>query len=202
MRTAGQVTSSSSATKFWRPLPPRSQLIAGGDFSMASPIPSSASCPTKFQFPNCSGLGALAWNRPGSRRCAITTISSSLVSSPPLISAKPNRAQRHLHSPRELYPKMTRMGRHHPSAARTNLVGDVRPACSSSSVPLLFVLLIDCAKCRQSCPRQTTRPPQEIAIRTALVHPLAVVRQVLSETVLLLRNGRRACLFSRALALP
>jgi len=168
---------------------------------MASTIPSPVSC-RQFQFPNWAQVWVpLAWTGRIAPFAVITTISSSLVSSLPLISAKPKPSSRAVSTRLEqLYPEDDKGWGAIILPLREQLVGDVRPALLVLLGAVAFVLLIACANVANLVLAKTLARRKEIAIRNRpRRHPPRHCAQVLSETVLLSVTGGALGLFSRAL---
>jgi len=177
--------------KFWRDHFASDPGIVGRDVTLDGEHYSIAGVmPDKFQFPNWAQVWVpLAWT--GQNRAVRGNHNY-------LVIARLKRAVDIRQAQAELSAISTRLEQLYPEdnkgwgatilPLREQLVGDVRPA--------LFVLLIACANVANLVLAKTLARRKEIAIRTALgATRLTVLRQILSETVLLSVAGGALGLF-------
>ncbi len=154
--------------------------------------------PDKFQFPNWAQVWVpLAWT--GQNRAVRGNHNY-------LVIARLKRAVDIRQAQAELSAISTRLEQLYPEdnkgwgatilPLREQLVGDVRPALLVLLGAVAFVLLIACANVANLVLAKTLARRKEIAIRTALgATRLTVLRQILSETVLLSVAGGALGLF-------
>src|SRR6267378_559249 len=185
--------------KFWRDHLASDPSIVGRDVTLDGEHYSIAGVmPDKFQFPNWAQVWVpLAWT--GQNRAVRGNHNY-------LVIARLKRAVDIRQAQAELSAVSTRLEQLYPEdnkgwgatilPLREQLVGDVRPALLVLLGAVAFVLLIACANVANLVLAKTLARRREIAIRTALgATRLTVLRQILSETVLLSVAGGALGLF-------
>ncbi len=185
--------------KFWRDhfasdpsIVGRSMTLDGESYSIIGVMPD------KFQFPNWAQVWVpLAWT--GQSRAVRGNHNYLVIARlKPAVDIRQAQAELSAISTRleQLYPEDDKGWGAIIVPLREQLVGDVRPALLVLLGAVSFVLLIACANVANLVLAKTLARRKEIAIRTALgATRLAVLRQVLSETVLLSVAGGALGLF-------
>src|SRR6202521_5250242 len=185
--------------KFWRDHFASDRSIVGRDVTLDGEHYSIAGVmPDKFQFPNWAQVWVpLAWT--GQKRAVRGNHNYLVIARlKPAVDIRQAQAELSAVSTRleQLYPEDDKGWGATILPLREQLVGDVRPALLVLLGAVAFVLLIACANVANLVLAKTLARRKEIAIRTALgATRLAVVRQVLSETVLLSVTGGALGLF-------
>jgi predicted permease len=154
--------------------------------------------PDKFQFPNWAQVWVpLAWT--GQNRAVRGNHNYLVIARlKPAVDIRQAQAELSAISTRleQLYPEDNKGWGATILPLREQLVGDVRPALLVLLGAVAFVLLIACANVANLVLAKTLARRKEIAIRTALgATRLTVLRQILSETVLLSVAGGALGLF-------
>src|SRR5260370_23647683 len=175
--------------KFWRDhfasdpsIVGRSMTLDGESYSIIGVMPD------KLQFPNSAQVWVpLAWT--GQNRAVRGNHNYLVIARlKPAVGIRQAQAELSAISTRleQLYPEDDKGWGAIILPLREQLVGDVRPALLVLLGAVAFVLLIACANVANLVLAKTLARRKEIAIRTALgATRLTVLRQILSETVLL-----------------
>ena len=185
--------------KFWRDHLASDPSIVGRDVTLDGEHYSIAGVmPDKFQFPNWAQVWVpLAWT--GQNRAVRGNHNYLVIARlKPAVDIRQAQAELSAISTRleQLYPEDNKGWGATILPLREQLVGDVRPALLVLLGAVAFVLLIACANVANLVLAKTLARRKEIAIRTALgATRLTVLRQILSETVLLSVAGGALGLF-------
>jgi putative ABC transport system permease protein len=185
--------------KFWRDHFASDRSIVGRDVTLDGEHYSIAGVmPDKFQFPNWAQVWVpLAWT--GQNRAVRGNHNYLVIARlKPAVDIRQAQAELSAISTRleQLYPEDNKGWGATILPLREQLVGDVRPALLVLLGAVAFVLLIACANVANLVLAKTLARRKEIAIRTALgATRLTVLRQILSETVLLSVAGGALGLF-------